>query len=172
MFESHATHTYTIPALWSDNLLWFVLAVATSLGQKWKIIDFEMHICITGGSKGSFSWCIYAAPVQDDLNHLPLDKRGLPFRRQYFQMHYQNVIDWENGLLSAQHQVIPVQSLIYFDVGFLSTRPMGMNFSEILIEMVWFSRQKMDFKMSSAKWYLFFLSLNVLNHCVFWHHDT
>ena len=115
------------------------------------------------GSKGSFSWCIYAAPVQDDLTHLPLDKRGLPFRRQYFQMHYQNVIDWENGLLSARHQVTPVQSLIYFDVGFLSTRPMGMNFSEILIEMVWFSCQKMDFKMSSAKWYLFFLSLNVLN---------
>ena len=40
--------------------------------------------------------------------------------------------------------------------------PLGTNFSEILIEIHEFSFNKMHLKMSSAKWRLFGLGLNVL----------
>ena len=40
--------------------------------------------------------------------------------------------------------------------------PLGLNFGEILIESDIFSFKKMHLKMSSAKWWPFYLSLNVL----------
>ena len=44
----------------------------------------------------------------------------------------------------------------------LSTGPLGTNFSDILIEIHTFSFKKMHLKMSSGKWWLFCLDLNVL----------
>ena len=48
------------------------------------------------------------------------------------------------------------------NVGILLIRPLGTNFSEILIKIHTFSFNKMHLKMSSSKWWTFCLSLNVL----------
>ena len=42
--------------------------------------------------------------------------------------------------------------------------PLGTNFSEISLEIHIFSFEKMPWKMSSAKWRLFYLGLNELIH--------
>ena len=54
------------------------------------------------------------------------------------------------------------QAIIWPNAGILLIRPLGTNFSEILIEINTFSFKKMRFKMSSEKWQPFCLSLNVL----------
>ena len=46
----------------------------------------------------------------------------------------------------------------------LSIEPLGTNFSEILIEIHTYSFKKLHLKMSSGKWRVFCLSLNVLMH--------
>ena len=63
----------------------------------------------------------------------------------------------DNGLWPWRRQVI-----IWTDAGILLIGPLGTNFSEILIGIQTFSFKKMYFKMSSAKWRSFCLSLNVL----------
>ena len=67
----------------------------------------------------------------------------------------------ENGLLPRRHQAI-----IWTNAGILLIGPLRTNFSEILINIHTFSFKKMHLKMSSAKWHLFCLSLNVLNKLV------
>ena len=69
------------------------------------------------------------------------------------------IIDSDNGLSPGWHQAI-----IWTNSGIWSIGPMGTNFSEILIEIHTFSLKKMHLKMSSAKWCLFCLGLNVLTH--------
>ena len=54
------------------------------------------------------------------------------------------------------------QAIIWTNAGLLLIEPLGINFNEILIEMNTFSFKKMHLKMSSAKWRLFRLGLNVL----------
>ena len=54
------------------------------------------------------------------------------------------------------------QAIIWTNAGILLIGPLGTNFSEIFIEIHAFSFKKMHFKMSSAKWRLFGLGLNVL----------
>ena len=54
------------------------------------------------------------------------------------------------------------QAIIWNNAGILSISLFGTNFSEILIEILTFSFEKMRLKMSSAKWRPFCLGLNVL----------
>ena len=69
------------------------------------------------------------------------------------------IIGSDNGLWPGRRQAI-----IWTNVGIFLIRPLGTNFSEILIGNQTFSFMKMHLKMSSAKWRPFFLSLNVLTH--------
>ena len=67
------------------------------------------------------------------------------------------IIGSDNGLSPGRRQAI-----IWTNAGILLIRPLGINFSEILIGIQTFSFKKMQLKMSSAKWRLFRLGLNVL----------
>ena len=67
------------------------------------------------------------------------------------------IIGPDNGLSPGQRQAI-----IWTNAGILLIEPCGTNFSEILIGIQTSSFKKMHLKMSSAKWRLFCLGLNVL----------
>ena len=54
------------------------------------------------------------------------------------------------------------QAFFWTNAGILLIRTLGTNFSEILSEIHIFSFRKLHLKMSSGKWWLFCLSLNVL----------
>ena len=69
------------------------------------------------------------------------------------------IIGSDNGLLSDRRQAI-----IWTNAGILLIGPLGTDFSEILIEIVTFSFNKMHLKMSSGKWRPFCLGLNVLKN--------
>ena len=56
------------------------------------------------------------------------------------------------------------QAIIGTNAGVLSIEPLGINFSEISMEIQTFSFRKMRSKSSSAKWRPFSLGLNVLIH--------
>ena len=62
----------------------------------------------------------------------------------------------DNLLSPGQHQAI-----IWTNPGILLIGPLGTNFSEILIEIPTYSFKKMHLKMSSGKWRLSCLGLNV-----------
>ena len=68
------------------------------------------------------------------------------------------IIGSDNGLSPDQRQAIT-----WTNVGILLIRPLGTNFSEMLIEIHTFLVKKIHFKMSSGKWRLFCLGLNVLS---------
>ena len=63
----------------------------------------------------------------------------------------------DNGLSPGRRQVI-----IWTNAGILLIRPLGTNFSEIIIGVQTFSFKKMELNMSSAKWRPFYLDLNEL----------
>ena len=65
----------------------------------------------------------------------------------------------DNGLSPGRRQ-----AFIWTNAGILLIRPLGTNFSEILIGIQTFSFKKMHLKMSSAKWRPFCLGLNVLTY--------
>ena len=67
------------------------------------------------------------------------------------------IIGSDNGLSPDRHQAI-----IWTNEGLLLIRPLGTNFSEILLETDTFSFKKMRLKLLSAKWRPFCLGLNVL----------
>ena len=67
------------------------------------------------------------------------------------------IIGSDNGLSPGRRQAI-----IWTNAGILLIRPLGTNFSEILIEIHTFSFKKINLKMSSGKWWRFCLGLNVL----------
>ena len=56
------------------------------------------------------------------------------------------------------------QAIIWTNAGILLIGPLGTNFSEISIEILTFSFQKMHLKASSVKWRPFCLGRNVLNY--------
>ena len=70
----------------------------------------------------------------------------------------------DNGLSPGRRQAI-----IWTNAGILLIRPLGTNFSEILIEIHTFSFKKMHLKMSTGKWRSFCLGLNVFNKVIFHH---
>ena len=67
------------------------------------------------------------------------------------------IIGSDNGLSPGRRQAI-----IWTNDGILLIRPLGTNFSEILIEIHIFSFKEMHLKMSSGSWRPFCLGLNVL----------
>ena len=67
------------------------------------------------------------------------------------------IIGSDNGLSPGRRQAV-----IWTNAGILLIGTLGINFSEISIEIHIFSFKKMHLKMSSAKWRLFCLCLNVL----------
>ena len=69
------------------------------------------------------------------------------------------IIGSDNGLLPGW-----LQAIIWNNAEILLIRPLGTNFSEILIKIHTFSFNKINFKMSYAKWWPFCLSLNVLRY--------
>ena len=69
------------------------------------------------------------------------------------------IIGSDNGLSPGR-----LQAIIWTNAGILLIRPLGTNFSEILIGIQTFSFKKMYLKMSSAKWRPFCLGLNVLTN--------
>ena len=68
-----------------------------------------------------------------------------------------SIIGSDNGVPLGRRQAI-----IRTNAGILLIRPLGTNFSEILIEILIFSFKKVHLKISSAKWRPFCLDLNVL----------
>ena len=69
------------------------------------------------------------------------------------------IIGSDNGLCPGRRQAI-----IWTNAGILLIRTLGINFSEILIEIQIFSFKKMYLKLSSVKWRLLHLGLNVLRY--------
>ena len=67
------------------------------------------------------------------------------------------IIGSDNGLSPGRRQAI-----IWTNAGILFIGPLGTNLSEIFIESLTFSFKKMRLKVSSGKWRLFCLGLNVL----------
>ena len=67
------------------------------------------------------------------------------------------IISSDNGLSPGRSQAI-----IWTSAGILIMRPLGTNFSEILIGNQTFSFKKIHSQMSSAKWHPFCLCLGVL----------
>ena len=74
---------------------------------------------------------------------------------------YLTIIGSHNGLSPSRRQAI-----IWTNVGILLIGPLGINFSEILIEIHKSSLKKMHLKMSSGKCRPFCLGLHVLTYCV------
>ena len=68
------------------------------------------------------------------------------------------IVGSDNGLSPGRRQAI-----IRTNAGILLIRPLGTNFSEILIKILIFSFKKMRLKVSPAKRRRFCLGLNVLN---------
>ena len=66
------------------------------------------------------------------------------------------IIGSDNGLTPGWHQAI-----IWTNAGILLNGPLGTNFSEILTKIHTFSFKKMHLNRSSAKWWPFYLGLNV-----------
>ena len=73
------------------------------------------------------------------------------------------IIDSDNGLLPGRRQAI-----IWTNAGIFFIGPLETNPSEIVIAIQTFSFKKMHLKVSSAKWLLFYLGLNVLT---VWRYD-
>ena len=73
------------------------------------------------------------------------------------------IIGSNNGLAPVRRQAIILTSAYILLIG-----PLGINFSEILIEIHAFSFRKIHLKMSSGKWRPFCLGLNVLTY---WRRD-
>ena len=67
------------------------------------------------------------------------------------------IIGSDNGLSPGQRQAI-----IWTNAVILLIRPLGTKFSKILVEIYNFSFKKMHLKRLSAKWWPFYLDLNVL----------
>ena len=68
------------------------------------------------------------------------------------------IIGSDNSLSPGRRQAI-----IWINAGILLIGPLGTKFSEILMEIYKFSFKKMHLKLSSGKWRLSCLSLNVLS---------
>ena len=69
------------------------------------------------------------------------------------------IIGSDNGLSPDWHQAI-----IWTNAGILLIRPLGTNFSEILVKIHIFSFKKMHLKMLCGKWRPFCLGLSVLRY--------
>ena len=78
-----------------------------------------------------------------------------------------SIIGSDNGMSPGRRQAI-----FWTNTGLLLIRPLGTNFSEILIKILTFSFKKMRLKVSSAKRRPFCLGLNVLMDWCGWNHRS
>ena len=104
-----------------------------------------------------------------------INSRGKPFQQGYewhtvlthwgrvthIRFGKLTIIVSDNGLSLRRRQAI-----IWTNAGILLIGPLGINFSEILIEVHTFSFKKMHLKPSSAKWQPLNLGLNVLTNTI------
>ena len=100
----------------------------------------------------------YCCPIVDLLRHWG--------RVTHICVSNLTTIGSDNGLLPGR-----CQTIIWTIGGIVLLGPMGINFSEILIEISASSFKEMYLKVSSAKWRLFHLGSNVLikhTHFVPW----
>ena len=79
--------------------------------------------------------------------------------RIYAPVNWQSLIQIMHGLSYGRRQAI-----ILTNAGIMLIGPLGTNFSEISIQILTFSFEKMLSKLSSAKWRPFCLGLNVLTY--------
>ena len=103
----------------------------------------------------------------DDIDIFTQSKSHKMYNSSYVLTHWGRVthvcvskltiIGPDNGLSPGRRQAI-----IWTEDGILLIRPLGTNFSEILIESHSFSFKEMHLKMSSGKWRPFCLGFNVL----------
>ena len=119
---------------WKVSLSWSKLSESAGLSS------FKITIQTTG---------LYAYRVTQGLTH-----RG---RVTHICVIKLTIIGSDNGLSPGRRQAI-----IWTNAGILLIRPLGTNFSEILIEIHTFSFKKMHLKLSSAKLRPFCLGLDVL----------
>ena len=137
-----------IPRSWTlcgDTLRWFLLnlQVFNFLGYMNNVFAFFIM---------SWHWGIFWFQHQLSLTHWGWVTQICACN--------QTIIASDNGLSLGQRQAI-----IWTNARILLIRPLGINFSEILIEIHAFSFNKTHLKMSSVKQLPFCLSLNVLKTC-------
>ena len=106
-------------------------------------------------------WC-QISERYDNLNSNPADSRLNDILSNWDHVTHVcvsklTIIGSDNGWLLSRRRAI-----IWINSGILLTRPLTINFSEILIEIHIFSPKKMHLKWSSAKWRPFCLGLDVL----------
>ena len=75
------------------------------------------------------------------------------------------IIGYDNGLSPGRHQAIILTPRVWTTAAILSIRILGINSSEIFIEIHTFSFKKMHLKISSGKWQPFCLDLKVSKPC-------
>ena len=92
--------------------------------------------------------------VNISVESLCIDKNALSHGSRATHMRQWN----SPPLIQIRHQ-----ASIWTSAGIMQIRPLGVNFNEISIEIQTFSLHKMHLKMSSRKWRLFCLGLNLLN---------
>ena len=104
---------------------------------------------ISWGNVDPHLYCHMVSPSHNDLTHWG--------RVTHICVGNLTNIDSDNGLLPGRRQAI-----IWTNAGLLLIGPLGTNLNEILSEIRSFSFKKTNLKMSSAKWRLSRLGLNVL----------
>ena len=92
--------------------------------------------------------------VKQAMTHVVLTHWG---RVTHISVSKQTIISLYNGLSPGRRQAI-----IWTNAGILLIGRSGTNFTEITIEIHTFPFKKIHVKMSSAKWQIFCLGLNVL----------
>ena len=92
-------------------------------------------------------WSVFCLTHWDRVTHICVSKL--------------TIIGSDNGLSPGRRRAI-----IWTNAQILLIGPLGTNSSEILIEIHTFSFKKIYLKMSSTKWRLFRLGLNVLSQCI------
>ena len=115
-----------------------------------KVIYSELQWHLSGANELiRLGWVLLAA-AQQELTHW-----GRVTHKCVSKL---TIIGSDNGLSPGRRQAI-----IWTNAGILLIGPLVTNFSEILIEIYTFLFKKINLKVSSGKWRLSCLSLNVLN---------
>ena len=124
-------------------------------GPLWGESNSHRWIPLTKAS-GTELWCFLWSALEHTVN----SKQS---RCWWFEtpLRHCNVV---KGIIGSDNGLSPVRrrAIILTNAGILLTGLLGTNFSENSIGIQTFSFKKMHLKMSSAKWRLFCLGLNVL----------
>ena len=130
----------------SSLLLLSLLLLQSLLSLSWLLllflgllVDKSQHQSITSNGNDKEPWYHIAWPCHKVLTHWG--------RVTHICVSKLTIIGSDYGLSPGRRQAI-----IWTNAGILLIRPLGTNFSEILIGVQAFSFRKMELKMSSAKW--------------------